>query len=250
MRLARVFAALLRCQIDLRNYYEGVINLAPPKLSCLFPNATPIDPSNTLPKVTYRQFFSRVGQPTSALADLKNITTTMYIATLDDTNEEVIVKFTVRYNKAAHCLLAAAQLAPRLHFFGRVVGDLYMIVMDRVDRKSIWQLQQDKTSTPEIVLTKVEEAVGLLHNEDIVFGDLRSNNILYVASDDHVFLVDFDWACMNGECRYPVTLNPGEDSRLWPEDVLPYGIMRKEHDLWQLNHLKKLCLNRAVPTLL
>jgi hypothetical protein len=43
----------------------------------------------------------------------------MYLANLDDTNQDVIVKFTVRYNEAAHHLLA-----PKLHFCGRVVGDL------------------------------------------------------------------------------------------------------------------------------
>ena len=102
----------------------------------------------------------------------------MYIATLDDTNQEVIVKFTVRYNEAAHRLLAGAQLAPKLHFCGRVVGDLYMIVMDRVGGKSVWQLQEDKTPIPAIFLTKVEEAVSLLHNEDIVFGDLRQQHSL------------------------------------------------------------------------
>ena len=109
-----------------------------------------------------------------------------------------------------------------------------MIVMDRVDGNSIWQLQEDKVPISEIVLTKVEEAVGLLHNEDIVFGDLRGN-ILYIASEHRVVLVDFDWAGKNGECRYPVTLmtlNPGGCGKAWAENILPYGIM---HDLWQLN---------------
>jgi hypothetical protein len=83
--------------------------------------------------------------------------------------------------------------------------------------------------------------MGLLYNEDIIFGDLRSNNILYVASEHRVILVDFDWAGKNGECRYPVTLNPGErGSKTWAEDVLPYGIMRKAHDVWQLDRLKNL----------
>jgi hypothetical protein len=63
----------------------------------------------------------------------------------------------MRYNEAAHRLIAGAQLAPRLHFCGRVVGDLYMIVMDRVDGTSI---QEDITPITAIVPTKVEEAVG------------------------------------------------------------------------------------------
>ena len=69
--------------------------------------------------------------------------------------------------------------------------------------------------------------MGLLQNEDIVFGDLRGNNILYVASEHRASLVDFDWAGKNGESRYPVTLNPGEYRKTWAEDVMPYGIMLK-----------------------
>jgi hypothetical protein len=131
IRLARVFGALSRCRADLKNYYDGVRNLDSPRLSCLYPNPTPVDPSKALPKLTYRQFLSRSGQPTSALVDLGNATTTMYTATLSDTNQEVIVKFTARYNEGAHRLLAKANLAPGLHFCERVIGDLYMVVMDR-----------------------------------------------------------------------------------------------------------------------
>ena len=35
---------------------------------------------------------------------------------------------------------------------------------------------------------KVEEALHLLHSEDIVFADLQTNNILYVASDYRVLI--------------------------------------------------------------
>lgn len=170
------------------------------RLSCLFPNPTPVDPSNTSPKLTYQQVFSRTGQPTSALVDLKNTTTTTYIATLDDTNQEVIVKFTVRYNEAAHHLIASAQLTPRLHFCGPVVDDIYMIVMDRVDGMSIWQLQEDKHQLLQSFQPKLRRQ-WVLHNDDIVFGDLRSNNILYVASEHRMVLVHFNWAGKNGQCR-------------------------------------------------
>ncbi len=240
--LARVFGALSRCRVDLTKYYDGVSSLASPspRLSCLYPNPIPLDPCKALPKLTYRQFLSR-GHPISALVDLGNVCTTMYTATLNDTNQEVIVKFTARYNEAAHRLLAEARLAPRLHFCGRIVGELYMVVMDRVDGKSIWQLQQDKMPVPAIVSHKVEEAVRLLHEKDIVFGDLRDPNILYVAPEGHVFLVDFDWPGKDGESRYPATLNLGSDGKTWAEEVSPYSIMHKAHDLWQLGRLKSLC---------
>jgi hypothetical protein len=64
----------------------------------------------------------------------------VYIATLN-ISREVGVKFTSCYNEAAHHILANAQLAPELHFCGRIIGNLYMVVMDRVDGKSLWQLQ-------------------------------------------------------------------------------------------------------------
>ena len=101
IRLARVFGALSRCRLDLRNYYDGVSNLTSPRLSCLYPNPTLVDRSKTLPALTFRRFLSRAGRPTSALADLGNATTSMYIAILGDTNKEVIVKFTARYNEVA-----------------------------------------------------------------------------------------------------------------------------------------------------
>ncbi|KAF8962089.1 hypothetical protein BDZ97DRAFT_1156495 [Flammula alnicola] len=238
VRVARVFKALSLCRTDLQNYYDGVSNLASPKLSCLYPCPTPVDSSRALPKLAYRQFLSRAGQPTSAIVDLGNTTSAMYIATLSETGQEVIVKFTARYNEAAHRLLAEAQLAPRLHFCQRVIGDLYMVVMDRVDGKSIWQLQEDKTPLPAIILKMVEDAVRLLHEHDIVFGDLHDPNILYVESEGRVVLVDFDWAGKDGESRYPATLNPDNG---WAEEVSPYSIMHKAHDLWQLERLTALC---------
>ena len=80
----------------------------------------------------------------------------------------------------------------------------------------------------------------LLHENDIIFGDLWDPNILYNTSKYHVVLVDFDWARKDGESRYPATLNP---SNVWPEEVLPYGIMYKAHDIWQLHWLMDLCIS-------
>jgi len=241
VRLARVFRVLHLCRIELESYYDKVISLASPALSCLFPNPTPAEPSKQLPKLVYRQFLSRTGQPTSTIVDLGTTTTAMYIAALD-TSQEVVVKFTTRYNEEAHRLLAEHQLAPRLHVCARVVGNLYMVVMDRVDGKSIWQLQVEGTPVPSVVSKKVEEAVKLLHDNDIVIGDLRDPNILYVASKGEgegcVVLVDLDWSAKDDVGRYTAALNT---NHAWCEDVHPYGIMRKFHDLWQLNRLKALC---------
>ncbi|TDL20575.1 hypothetical protein BD410DRAFT_821803 [Rickenella mellea] len=238
VRLARVFHALSSCRDELQIYYEGVRNKISRRLSCLYPNPTPIDPSTELPQLIYKQFLSPAGQPISNIVELANKTSALYVAILTATNHEVVVKFTARYSEEAHRLLAEAQLAPALHYCGRVVGDLFMIVMDRVDGTSIWQLKQDKTPIPSVVPTKVEEAVRILHDNNIVHGDLRDPNILYSASSNSVMLVDFDWPGKHGVCRYPATLNRSAN---WAQGVGPYETMLKEHDSWQVKRLQGLC---------
>ncbi|KAF8956121.1 hypothetical protein BDZ97DRAFT_1672053 [Flammula alnicola] len=239
VRLARVFKALSCCQKDLALYYGEVRQKTTPPLSSLFPKPTPVDPSIVLPALTYKQFLTQAGQPTSVLVGLGDKRhTAMYIAALDSTENDVIVKFTARYNEKAHRILASAGFAPKLHFCGRVVGGLYMVVMDRVDGKSLWQLQIDEKPIPAVVSEHVRQAVCLLHEQNIVFGDLRAPNILYEVSKSCAVIVDFDWPGMHQVDRYPATLNPANN---WPEDVVPYGLMLKSHDLWQLERLEGLC---------
>ena len=242
VRLARVFVALSSCRKDLTLYYDEIEQRKAPKLSSLYPKPTPADPNDSLPVLTYKQFLSRAGQPTSVLPGLGNTTTAMYIAALDGAEKEVIVKFTARYSDRAHHILTSAGFAPKLHSCGPVVGGLYMVVMDRVDGKSLWQIQTDKAPIPTIVLEHVRQAVHLLHQQNIFFGDLRNPNILYDASKNCAVVVDFDWPGEDGVSRYPATLNP---TNQWPEEVLPYGIMRKAHDLWQLKRLEDLCQRGA-----
>jgi RIO-like serine/threonine protein kinase len=121
-----------------------------------------------------------------------------------------------------------------------------MVVMDRVEGKTIWQLHKEGRDLPAIVAKQVEAAVSVIHQAGIVFGDLRENNILYTQTDGsaegRVFLVDFDWADRDGEGRYPATLNI--DSQ-WERSVSPYGVMQKAHDLWQVERIKKLCAQDA-----
>ena len=76
-----------------------------------------------------------------------------------------------------------------------------MVVMDRVDGKALWQLQEE-TPDPTVVLKKVEEAVNH-HQQNIVIGDLRDPNVLYVASkgsDEGCVLLDLDWPAKQIPC--------------------------------------------------
>lgn len=76
----------------------------------------------------------------------------------------------------------------------------------------------------------------LLHKQNIIFGDLQEPNILYDVSKSCTFVADFDWPGTDGVSRYPATLNP---TNQWPE-VVPYDIVHRAHDLWQLTRLEDL----------
>ena len=240
MELARVFHAVGLCRTDLRAYYDKIFaSESHADVNAIYPNPTCVDAQ--LPKLIFTHSIARTGQPTSVIPNWGNAATAMYVTKLASSGEEV-VKFTPQYNKAAHKLLADAGFAPKLHFCELIVGNLYIVVMGRVKGKSIWQLLQEKESIPSLVHTQVKTAVSCLHDENIVFGDLRDANVLYSRSDDsaegNIYLVDFDWTDKHGAGQYPPTLNI---SNAWPDDVMPSGVMRKEHDLWQLDRLKKLC---------
>ncbi|KAJ3510280.1 hypothetical protein NLJ89_g4771 [Agrocybe chaxingu] len=83
IRLVRVFSVLSSCRADPQNHYDKVSNLKAPRLSGLYPSPTPAS-------------LSRAGQPTSALVDLGNTTSAMYIATL--------VTPTGRLSSSSQCL--------------------------------------------------------------------------------------------------------------------------------------------------
>ena len=119
-----------------------------PKFPCLLPNPTLVDPSKKLPNLIFEHFLSRSGQPTSAIPELKGVSTGMYIATLTgDTNKDIIFKLTARYIKVAHRLLAYSR-RQLPHFCKCFIGGLCMIVMKRLYGKFVWQLRQDQTPDP------------------------------------------------------------------------------------------------------
>ncbi|KAG5649767.1 hypothetical protein H0H81_002109 [Sphagnurus paluster] len=154
LRLAQAFKAISFYRVELQAYYEKVEKKAQASkpLSCLYPQPRPVEPTVTIPDLTYKRFMTRSGEPTSLLVSLGGEKfTAMYTAALGDIETDVIVKFTPRYSEKAHRLLADAGFAPKLHFCTRVVGGLFMSVMDRVEGKSIWQLIQEEEPIPAIV---------------------------------------------------------------------------------------------------
>ncbi|KAI0628162.1 hypothetical protein C8Q77DRAFT_475091 [Trametes polyzona] len=143
----------------------------------------------------------------------------------------VVVKFAHTYSDVAHSLLADHSLAPKLWFCEKVpsVG-MYVIVMDHL---------KDRQDAADRTMTATEHAalgnaVKLLHDQDLVFGDLRGPNVL--LSDDGPVLIDFEWCGEEGVVCYPEDINM-EDAIGWHPDVFPGGKIKKEHDLHMLDVL-------------
>ncbi|KAF5340739.1 hypothetical protein D9611_007372 [Ephemerocybe angulata] len=63
---------------------------------------------------------------------------------------KAIVKFTEHYSEDMHNILAAEGYAPKLYYCERVIGGVYMIVMEYVEGESIWAviLSPPPTWTP------------------------------------------------------------------------------------------------------
>jgi hypothetical protein len=159
---------------------------------------------------------------------------------------EVVVKFTGRYHAEAHRLLATKSLAPVLHACVPVCGGLLMVVMDRVHGEPAFQASTRRELLPYDVYKDIQDAVEMLHINNLVFGDLRTPNIMVVpggsGSDarSRGMLIDFDWVGTHGIGRYPASLNDSLPD--WVStSIFRYGIMDKTHDVVMLNKLKRLC---------
>ncbi|PCH39620.1 hypothetical protein WOLCODRAFT_141337 [Wolfiporia cocos MD-104 SS10] len=168
-----------------------------------------------------------------------------------DGQVEVVVKFTANYNADAHRVLAAAGLAPALHACIPVCGRLYMVVMDRVHGEMAWDAEERGALLPHTVYEDVRAALDLLHQHDLVFGDLRTPNVMVVpgagglASDEgsRAMLIDFDWVGTHGITRYPAILN--DELSVSALAVQRRVIMYKEHDLAMLEKFKQVCYPNA-----
>ena len=155
----------------------------------------------------------------------------------DPPGPKLVVKFVNRYGVKAHETLAEKRMAPQLLYYGTIdgnndlrasgdegrfehglyIGPLRMVVMEHIEGDS-W---------PDDAKDQVKEAIDLLHQNNLVFGDLRPPNVLF--SGGKVFLIDFDWAGKKNVARYPRNLSTGVE---WAADArgLERELIKPEHD--------------------
>ena len=109
---------------------------------------------------------------------------------------------------------------------------MYVVVMDFISGRQIGNTQHSSEAVDAL-----REGLRILHDNDLVFGDLRSPNIVLPAEGKPMF-IDFDWAGRAGEVTYPPDINI-DPSIGWHPDVCRGGLIHREHDVFMLDRLEQ-----------
>nr|CAG8483592.1 5462_t:CDS:2 [Entrophospora candida] len=166
-----------------------------------------------------------------------SFTYTLYIKPLvlaaEAKNQKIIVKFVQRYNADAHNLCARENKSPNLlEVQDNVIFGWKIIIMESVNVKYLsYPLNMIKDLTTEeksSIKGYIKHLINILHENDIVFGDLRPNNVLYDHDSRRISLIDFDWAGRHNVDKYPPFMNHPDDIN-WPQGVEEGKLMKKEH---------------------
>ncbi|PCH36541.1 hypothetical protein WOLCODRAFT_127314 [Wolfiporia cocos MD-104 SS10] len=170
----------------------------------------------------------------------------------NDRARRFVIKFVERYGVDAHLLLAMHGYAPKLLYYGPVwpdeleqrgVGPRKMVVMEFIEGKTTVKRYPDGY-IPQGVVDAVEAALDLLHDGErkMVYGDLREPNIMVEdgavkgKEKEGTKIVDFDWAGIEGEVRYPFHLSGPVKRGI--KGVDDYKLIQASHDRARLEKLK------------
>jgi hypothetical protein len=163
----------------------------------------------------------------------------MFIATTTE-GLKIFIKFTRRYSLEAHQLCAKPTAAPTLYGFQRLYGGWFMAIMEYLDPETYEHLKPRTDNTDRLV-AEVKLAVEVLHEGGYVHGDIRRGNTMtrrhwsYEKGAKNVLLIDFDWAGLEGQARYPANINYETIRR--PQDARYNNLITKEHDNIMVEYL-------------
>ena len=234
-RVAGVFSALKNSLGELKSYYMnhdiGSAQPALPAPTRYFPSITTYPCKDGHQQVKFKY-----------IGYLESGFDCVTLRAQTESAQDIVVKFVERYSESAHHTLAEANLAPRLLHYGplqwspqRPGGSLYMVAMEYIDGDT---LASAKSTMNEDMVKRVKSdlkrALTLLHEKDLVFGDLRPPNVMITKEGKRVKLIDFDWAGVAGQVEYPHLLSPAVT---WPKGVQTLDPIKKEHDLEMLDNL-------------
>ncbi|CAG8722470.1 14701_t:CDS:2, partial [Dentiscutata erythropus] len=114
--------------------------------------------------------------------------------------QKIIVKFAWQYNQRAHELCSEIGKAPKLFYINKeVVDGFYMVVMDYIEAVPLYYCDSLSHDEYKTILECVEEAIDKLHDENIVFADLRDSNILVNKSQGQLMTLEQGSSVVDGQ---------------------------------------------------
>ena len=177
---------------------------------------------------------------------------------LDGSGKEIVVKFVTAYGAKVHKMLHEKRYAPALLYYGpiptagtvlntiplpsdqgaqfrRLLPLMSMVVME-YKKPGAWPASREDAKR------QLRDALGYLHGNGYVFGDLRKPNVLF-TEDGRLNLIDFDWAGAYKRGRPEVLGEPLVDQDYahypaglscninWASGVDDFAAIRPEHDI-------------------
>jgi serine/threonine protein kinase len=226
LRAARCFGATRRAISELEDYYKHVLPATkalerPSQSGLMFPH----------PKT----YTSLEDNTTHIFEYSTHLAHDKLIFVAREGNDNVFVKFVRQYSKEAHIKCSSMGFAPQLRGFQRVPGGWYMVIMDYLD-----DTYEDLDDSPfkTSFYRQIREKIESLHQAGYVHGDIRGPNMLVKKNGKgEVMLVDFDWAGLIGEVRYPMNVN--RDGILRPAGAYDGNLIMADHDIEMLANIFK-----------
>jgi len=157
----------------------------------------------------------------------------IFRATLGDgpDSREVIIKFVQHYAVDCHKACHELGFSPELIACEPIAGGWYIVVIEFLeDYEPLSEIRRHSKDEWQVIKIETMEMVTKMHSKGFVHGDMRLPNILIKesGSEHSLKIIDFDWAGMLGEAKYPPFLNQEIN---WHPDVGFGKKIKKEHDL-------------------
>jgi RIO-like serine/threonine protein kinase len=116
---------------------------------------------------------------------------------------KLIIKFVTRYDEDVDKVMAEAEFASKLLYYGKINVMEGMVVMEYVDGMTAYISSQLPPSFHQDLM----KAIEYCHRKGFVFCDLQKPNIM-ITKDGKVQLINFNSPGYKGKITYPVSISP------------------------------------------
>ncbi|KAF8632925.1 hypothetical protein AX17_004697 [Amanita inopinata Kibby_2008] len=164
--LARHLLALKNALESLRSRYLSVLQVQVSNRQMLHRTPAPV----------YHIFPYSISFTLSNFSDEECAAALLFTSKTNSHFGDICIKFLRRYGKEAHLWCTAQGFAPNLIAFETLLGSLFMVVMELLHES--WVELPADTKMLQGLPAKIKSAVSNLHQQKMVHGDLRYENVM------------------------------------------------------------------------